>query len=126
MSREFLVWHDARLLGGRLVGIEEAGRGIVASLDVAVGDFYAGASAGGDGWLRDLRESLWVIELPFSTPVRARQGLLLLQKWRREGALVEARFRFAEQEMELRAPGRRERLVVRMSARDQDMPASAG
>jgi hypothetical protein len=126
MSRELLVWHDARLLGGRLVGLEKAGCKIVASVDAAVGDLYAGAFAGGDGWLRGLRESLWVIELPFSSPQRAQAGLSLLSQWRSEGALVEVRCRFAEQEMEVRAPGRGERIVLRMSAKDQDMPAPTG
>jgi hypothetical protein len=119
-----MVYRDGLFHETRIMAVDELddGVGIKVTSTAARAEWFEPDSdqADPDGWVRGLTDVVAETELGFVDPAKRAAKLVILRRWRDEGALVEGRVELKDQLVGFVNEATGEVVAVKMSAEEQD------
>lgn len=120
---DLMVYRDGVFHETRIMAVEELDDGgIQVTSTAARADWFSPDSDGADsdGWVRGLTDVVAETVLGFADPEKRAAKLVILRRWRDEGALVEGRVELKDQLVGFKNLATGEVVAVKMSAAEQD------
>lgn len=120
---DLMVYRDGLFHETRIMAVDELDDGSIQVTSTAARtDWFSPDSdqADPDGWVRGLTDVVAETVLGFADPKKRAEKLVILRRWRDEGALVQGQVALKDQLVGFSNPQTGEVVAVKMSAEEQD------